>query len=162
MLCGDLNGKEIPQRGDICTRRNYHYIVNPPYCVGEDSWEFLGLQGDQTQSIWKEISPGYSLEGLMLKLKLKYFGHLVRRTDSFEKKPWCWERFKAGGEGDDRRWDGWTASQTQWTWVWVNSGSLLPDGQGGLACCSPIGSQRVGHDWVTELNRTDTLIKKLY
>ena len=55
-------------------------------CVGEDSWEFLGLQGDQTsQSILKEISPEYSLEGLMLKLKRQYFGHLMRRTDSFEK-----------------------------------------------------------------------------
>ena len=53
--------------------------------VGEDSWESLGLQGDQTQSILKEISPEYSLEGLMLKLKLQYFGHLIRRTDLLEK-----------------------------------------------------------------------------
>ena len=53
------------------------------------------------QSIPKEISPEYSLEGLVLKLKLQYFGHLMRRTD-FLKRPWCWERLKAGGEGDDR------------------------------------------------------------
>ena len=53
------------------------------------------------QSILKEISPEYSLEGLMLKLKLQYFGHLMWRTDSFE-KPWCWKKLKAGGEGDDR------------------------------------------------------------
>ena len=58
-----------------------------------------------SQSILKEISPEYSLEGLMLKLKLQYFGNLMRRTDSFE-KTWCWERLKAGGEGDDRGWDG--------------------------------------------------------
>ena len=74
------------------------------------------------QSILKEISPEYSLEGLMLKLKLQYFGHLMERTDLF-KRPWCWERLKAGGEGDDRGWDGWMASSTQWTWVWVNSRS---------------------------------------
>ena len=59
------------------------------------------------QFILKEISPGCSLEGLMLKLKLQYFGHLMWRTDSFEKRPWCWERMRAGGEGDDRGWDGW-------------------------------------------------------
>jgi len=57
------------------------------------------------QSILKEISPEYSLEGLMLKLKLQYFGHLMQRTNSLE-KPWCWGRLKAGGEGDDRGWDG--------------------------------------------------------
>ena len=66
------------------------------------------------QSILKEISPGCSLEGLMLKLKLQYFGHLMWRT--YWKRPWCWQRLKAGGEGDDRGWDGWMASPTQWTW----------------------------------------------
>ena len=73
------------------------------------------------QLILKEISPEYSLEGLMLKLKLQYFGHLMQRTNSLE-KTWCWERLKAGGEGDDRGWDGWMTSLTQWTWVWANSG----------------------------------------
>ena len=61
------------------------------------------------QSILKEISPGCSLEGLMLNLKLQYLAHW--------KRPWCWEGLGAGGEGDDRGWDGWMASQTQWTWV---------------------------------------------
>ena len=74
------------------------------------------------QSILMEISPEYSLEGLMLKLKLQNFGHLMRRTDSSE-KTWCWERLKAGGEGDNRGWDGWMASPTQRTWVWANSES---------------------------------------
>ena len=64
----------------------------------------------------KEISPEYSLEGLMLKLKLQYFGHFMRRVDSLE-KPWCWEGLGAGGEGDDRGWDGWMASLNWWTWV---------------------------------------------
>ena len=81
------------------------------------------------QSVLKEISPEYSLEGLMLKLKLQYFGHLMCQMAisnghlTHLKRPWCWERLKAGGEGDGRGWDGWMASPTQWTWVWVNSGS---------------------------------------
>ena len=74
------------------------------------------------QSILKEINPEYSLEGLMLKLKHQYFGHLMQKTDSLE-KPWCWGTLKAGGERDNRGWDGWMASPTQWTWVWVNSRS---------------------------------------
>ena len=69
------------------------------------------------QSILKEISPECSLEGLMLKLKLQYFGHLMQRVHL--KRPWCWERLKVGGEGDDRGWDGWMASPTRWTRVWV-------------------------------------------
>ena len=75
-----------------------------------------GTTRTSDQSILKEINPEYALEGLMLKLKLQYFGHLMWRADSFE-KPWCWERLRAGGEGDDKGWDGWMASPTQWTWV---------------------------------------------
>ena len=77
------------------------------------------------QSILKQISPECSLEGLMLKLKLQYF------VDTWWKRPWCWERLKAG-EGDDRGWDGWMASQTRWTWVWVNSGSWWWTGRPGM------------------------------
>ena len=73
------------------------------------------------QSILKETSPGISLEGKMLKLKLQYFGHLMRRPNSL-KRPWCWGRLKAR-EGDNREWDGWMESRTQLTWVWVSSGS---------------------------------------
>ena len=68
------------------------------------------------QSILKEVNPKYSLEELMLKLKFQNFCHLMGRTDSFE-RPWCWERLKAGGEVDNRGWDGWMASPTQWIWV---------------------------------------------
>ena len=101
------------------------------------------------QSILKEISPEYSLEGLMLKLKAQYFGHLMQRTDSLE-KTWCWERLGAGREGDDRGWDGSMASLTRWTWVSVNSGSWWWTGRPGMLRF--MGSQRVGHDWATELN----------
>ena len=99
------------------------------------------------QSVLKEISPEYSLEGLMLKVKLQYFDHLIWRTDTFKRR-WWWERLKAGGEGDDGGWDGWMSSLTLWTWIWVNSRSWW--WTGGLVCCSPQG-HRVRHDWVTEL-----------
>ena len=66
------------------------------------------------------------------------------------KRPWCWERLKAGGEGDDREWDGWMASPTRWTWIWENSGSWWWTGRPGMMQSK--GSQRVGHDWATELN----------
>ena len=101
------------------------------------------------QSILKEISPGCSLVGLMLKLKLQYSGHLMRRADSL-KRPWWWERLRAGGEQDDRGLDGWMASPTQWTWVWVNSGSRWWTRMPGVLWF--MGLQRDGHDWVTELN----------
>ena len=58
------------------------------------------------------------------------------------RRPWCWERLKAGGEGNDRGWDGWMASPTQRTWIWVNSGNWW--GQEGLACCSPSGHKQSG------------------
>ena len=101
------------------------------------------------QSILK-ISPGCSLEGLMLKLKLQYFSHLIWRADTSE-KTLCSERLRAGGEGDDRGCDGWMASLTQWTWVWVDSGSWCWTGRPGMLRF--MGSQRVGRlsDW-TELN----------
>ena len=102
-----------------------------------------------SQSILKEISPGCSLEGLMLKLKLQYFGHLMWRADSSEKTLML-GKLRAGGEGDNRGWDGWTASPTQWTWVWVNSRSWWWTGRPDVLWF--IRSQRVRHNWATELN----------
>ena len=66
------------------------------------------------------------------------------------KRPWCWERLKAGGEGDDREWDGWMASPARLTWVWANCGSWWWTGKPGVM--QSIGLQRVGHNWATELN----------
>ena len=71
------------------------------------------------------------------------------------KRPWYWERLRAGGEGDDRGWDGWMTSPTQWTWVWVGSGSWCWTGRPGVL--QFMGSQRVGHDWETELNWTEEM-----
>ena len=101
------------------------------------------------QSILKESSPGISLEGMMLKLKLQYFGHLMRRVDSLEKT------LMLGGIGGRRRRGRqrmrcWMASLTRWTWVWVNSGSWWWTGRPGVL--RYMGLQRVGHDWATELN----------
>ena len=102
------------------------------------------------QSILKEISPECSLEGLILKLKRQYVGHLMWRADSFV-RPWRWESLKTVGEGDDRGWDGWMASLTQRTWVWASSGSLWWTGRSGMLN----SMQRVGHDSATEVNWTE-------
>ena len=104
------------------------------------------------QSILKAIGPGISLEGMMLKLKLQYFGHLMWRADSLEKT------LMLGGIGgrrrkEDRGWDGWMASLTWWTWVWVNSGSWWGTGRPGVLWF--MGSQRVRHDWATDLIWSD-------
>ena len=104
------------------------------------------------QSILKEISPGCSLEGLMLKLKLQYFGHLMQRIGSLEKTLML-GRIGAGGEGDVRGWDGWMASPTQWSWVWVDSRDWWWTGRPGMLRF--MGSQKVRHDWATELNWTE-------
>ena len=104
--------------------------------------------GRSNQSILKEISPEYSLEGQMLKLKRQYFGHLMQLIHL--KRPWCWERLMARGEGNNRGWDGWMVSLTWWTWVWASSKSWWWTGKTGVL--QSMGSQRVRHNWVTELN----------
>ena len=108
------------------------------------------------KSILKEISPGCSLEGLMLKVKLQYLATWCRELTHW-KRSWCWEGLGAGGEGDDRGWDGWMASPIRWTWVWINSGSWWWTGRPGMLWF--MGSQRVRHDWATELNWTDLVIE---
>ena len=98
------------------------------------------------QFILEEISPEYSLEGLMLKLKFQYFGHRMWRTDSFEKTLML-ERLKMGGEGDNRGWDSWMASPTQWTWVWVNS-KLVMDWEAWHAAVHGVAKSRTWlSDW---------------
>ena len=101
----------------------------------------------------KEISPGCSLERMMLKLKLQYFGLLMKELIHW-KRHWCWEELGQEEKGDDRGWDGWMASQTWWTWIWVNSGGWWWTGRPGVLRF--MGSQWVGHDWAIELNWRDS------
>ena len=101
------------------------------------------------QAILKEISPEYSLEGLIWSWNSNTLATWCQELTHL-KRPWGWERLRAGGEGDDRGWDGWTASLTQWTWVWVDSGSWWWTGRPGVLWF--MGSQRVRHNWVTELS----------
>ena len=116
--------------------------------VGEDSWESLGLQGDQP-----------------VNLKVNQSCIFIGRTDAEAETPilwppdarnWLMEKTlrlgKIEGEGDDRGWDGWMASLTQWTWVWANSGSWWWTGRPGML--QSLGLQRVRHDWINELNWT--------
>ena len=109
----------------------------------------LGLQGDPTSPFWRRLVLGvhwkdwcWSWNCNTLATWCKELAHL--------KRPWCWERLRAGGEGDDRGWDSWMTSPTQWTWVQVNSESWCWMGRPGVLWF--MGSQRVGHNWATELN----------
>ena len=101
-------------------------------------------------SILKEISPKHSLEGLMLKLNSNTLATWYEGLTHW-KIPWCWERLKAGAEGDDRGWDGWIASPTQWIWVWVNFGSWWWTGKSGILQSMGSQSQTWLSNW-TELN----------
>ena len=103
-------------------------------------------KGDQ--SILNEISPDYSLEGFMLRLKLQYSGLLMWRNDSLGKTLML-GKIEGRRKGDDRGWDGWMASLTQWTWVWASSRSWWWTGKPGVL--QSIESQRFRHNWVTEL-----------
>ena len=101
------------------------------------------------QSILKEISPEYSLEGLM---SWSWSSNILAtwcEELTHWKRSWCWERLKAG-EGGDRGWDDWMASPTQWRWVWASSRSWWWTGKPGVV--QSMGSQRIGYDWGTELN----------
>ena len=111
------------------------------------------------QSILKEVSPEYSFEGWMLSWNSNTLAIWCEELTHW-KRPWCRERLKVGGEGDDRGWDRWMVSPTQWTWVWAGSGSWWWTGRPGVL--QSMGLQRVGHDWVTELNWTYNIVHQLY
>ena len=104
------------------------------------------------QSILKGISPGYSLKDWCWSWNCNTWATWCKELTHL-KRLCCWERLRAGGEGDDKGWDGWMALPTQWTWVWVNSGSWWWIGTTGMLPF--MGSQRVGHDWASVLNWTE-------
>ena len=117
--------------------------------VGEASWESLGLQGDPTSPFWRGSVLGVHWKDWCWSWNSNTLATWCGEL-TYWKRPWCWEGLGAGGEGDDKGWDGLMASLTQWTWVWVNSRSWWWTGRPGMLLF--MGSQRVGHDWVTELN----------
>ena len=103
--------------------------IQPVYPKGDQSWMFIGRTDAEAETpvLWPPDVESW----LILK------------------RPWCWERLKAGGEGDNRRWDGWMASLTRWMWVWVNSGRWWWTGRPSVL--QSTGFRRVGHAWVAEL-----------
>ena len=106
--------------------------IKPVCCKGNQSWIFSGRTDAEAETpvLWPPATKSW----------------LIR-------KPWCWDRLKAGREGDDQRWDGWIASPTWWTWVWASCRSWWWTGKPGVL--QSTGSQRVGQDWVTEWNWTE-------
>ena len=126
--------------------------------VGEDAWESLGLKGDPNSPFYRRSVLGVLWKGWCwiwnsnnLATSCKVLTHW--------KRLWCWEGSGAG-EGDDRGWDGWMASPTRWTWVWVNSRSCWWTGRPGVL--QFMGLQRVGHNWATELNWIKPKIDSLW
>ena len=101
--------------------------IKPVNCKGNQSWIFIGRTDAEAETpiLWPSDAKNW-------------------------KRPWCWERLKVGGEGDNRGWDSWMASPTQWTWIWVSSGSWWWTGKPGVLPSMRL--QRVGYDWVTKLN----------
>ena len=115
--------------------------------VGEDSWEFLGLQGDPTspsqrKSVlnihWKDWWWSWNSNSVATSCK----------KPTHWKRPWCWKRLKAGGEGDDIGWDGWMAPPTQWSWDWANSWNQWSTQKPGTL--QSMGLQRIRHNLATE------------
>ena len=117
--------------------------------VGEDCWESLGLQGDPTSPFWRRSALGFLWKEWCWSWNSSSLATSCEELTHWQRL-WCWEGLGAGGEGDDRGWDGWMASLTQWTWVWVNSRNWWWTGRSGVLRF--MGSQRVRHDWPTELN----------
>ena len=123
----------------------WRIFMRDPWSARRSNWAIL-----------KEISPDYSLEGLMLNLKCQYFGHLMAKSQLIEKDLNAWENLKAGGEGGDRGWDDWMASRTQWTWVWAYCRRLWNSRKPGML--QSMGSQRIWHNLATEQQHCFTVL----
>ena len=118
--------------------------------VGEDSWESLGLQEDPISPFYRRLVLGVHWKDWCWSWNSSPLATWCTELTHW-KRLWCWEGLGAGGDGDDRGWDGRMASPTRWTWVWVNSGS--GDGQGGLVCCSSWGHKE--SDTTEQMNWTE-------
>ena len=131
-------------------------VEQPELGVGRGSSEYvvLGVRSWLRQGLWASCRHLHLIPWISVKMKVK-FQYLATSWEELThwKRLWCWEGLGAGGEGDDRGWEGWMASSTRWTWVWVNAGSWWRIGRPGVLRF--MGSQRVGHDRVPELNWTE-------
>ena len=122
------------------------------YGVAEDFWESLGLQWDPTSPFWRISVLGVLWKDWCWSWNSNTLATWYKELTHW-KRPWCWESLRAAGEGDDRGWDGWMASPSQWTWVWVDSSCWWWTGRPSML--QFMGSRWVRHDWVTELNWTE-------
>ena len=125
--CGEVQNLEKTLESPLDCKE-----IQPVHPKGNQSWIFIGGTNAETETLI--LWPPHA--------ELTHW-----------KRPWCWEGLGAGGKADNRGWDGWMASPTRWTWVWVNSGSWWWTGSPGVLRF--MGSQRIGHDWATELNWTE-------
>ena len=144
-VCNRIFFIHVPVNGHL----DCFYVL----AVGEDSWESLGLQGDPTSPFWRRSALGFLWKEWCWSWNSSNLATWCEEL-AHRKRPWCWEGLGAGGEGDDRGWDGWVASLTRWTWVWVNSGSWW--WTGGLACCDSWG--RKESDTTEQLNWTELIL----
>ena len=126
--------------------------------VGEDSWESLGLQGDPTSPFWRRSVLGIHWKDWCWSWNSNTLATSCEDLTHW-KRPWCWEGLGAGGKGDDIGWNGWMASLTRCTWVWVNSEIWWWIGRPSVLQFMVL--QRVRHDWETERNWTDVVQLKL-
>ena len=127
-----------------CSQPQWKYLHHR-----EDSWESLGLQGDPTSPFYRRSALGVLWKEWCWSWNSSTFATSCEELTHW-KRLWCWEGLGARGEGDNRGWDSWMTSPTQWTWVWVNSGSWWWTSRPGVLWF--MGSQRVRHNWATELN----------
>ena len=122
----------------------------------EDCWESLGLQGDATSPSWRKSILNIHWKDWWWSWSSNPLATWYEELIQW-KRPWCWERLKAGGEEGDRGWDGWMASPTQWTWIWANSGRWWRTGKAGVL-------QSVGHkqsDTSQQLNNNKWTISNI-
>ena len=126
--CLTLAPNSFPQRFTLCCLLDCKEI-KPDNPKGNQPWMFIGRTDAEAKApiLWPPD---------------------VNEELTHWKRPWCCKRLKAGGEGNDRGWNDWMASPTQWTWVWANSKRWWRTGKPGVL--KSMGSQRVGHDWATE------------
>ena len=145
-LCHEQNASPAP-------RTTHSSVLN---CgVGEEAWESLGLHRALNSPSYRKSVLNIHWKDWWWSWNSNTFATWCEELTHL-KRPWCWERLKAGVEGGDRGWDDCMASPTRWTWIWVNSGSWWWTGRPGVL--QSMGPQRVGHDWA-ELKHISTILQ---